>query len=1438
MHLINNAPYGLLVASLALSMSVACSSGGANNSSDTDTGISTGADTDAGTDASTGTDTDTGTGTDTDTSTDVDASTDTDTSTDVDTSTDTDTSTDADTGTNEDPDTDEEPYVDTGPDGFIHPSLPTTLEELDTIKANLDKEPWKSGYAALAADGRSQLGYVMGGPFRVVKRNPHENLWPWRGDMSAFYQLARMWYFTGDEAYAEKAREIIIAWATTHEVFGGNESGLDLGDYAIAYGGGASILRGTWPGWTREDTITVQNYFRNILWPATAAPNNISGPANKGSLNLVAGAVIAVFCDDTEMFNHVVDVFRNYPGAGLPNILATGQMGETGRDWGHAYNDLLARTLTAEILWKQGIDVYSASDNRLLAAGEYHARNTSSFDTPFVPYGTVDYTYYANAGGLNSQDRGAYYLLQNAYKNRLGLPTPWIDRKIKEQGVHGGNFMFAKTADFSTATAPPVDPRPAVSPASNGLTLTTLGGQTEGRSASYSDGVWTVTGLGSGVWTDGVDDSQFVYREMSGDCAMVAQVTSTTFSGSQNGKIGLMIRDNLVGEVSQRSWIGIVATESDDHLIEARSDGWTVTWGGGNWAKRSQGLPLPLPYWLKIERKDDVITSYTSQDGTSWSPIVSSDFGNLPSTVYVGIHVSSGTETPNTATFENLSYTGGTGGLVTTPAAPATLLASGSDKAVTLRWLPSFGATAYDILRSTISGSGYEVIASDLPADKTSYVDTDVILDTTYYYVARAKNSAGTSENSPEFYAAPLSVPLMMLSLTGGSPDDQAGNAANAATAFDDDFNSFWFNEGTTGWLQYDFGTNSAQIIKRYTITSATLIPERDPKDWQFQGSHDGSDWTTLDTQADQTFEFRAHQNTFDIENSTAYRYYRLNITANNGDADFLHLSELGLWGDNGRVIPDGLYRIASRSSNKVMQVKGSTEGAPVVQQAFDGSDSQLWNIQWQGEGRYNFTHVGSDQALDNGGTSDPDENLVIQPSGGSDSQLWTLVPNADGYFSISSENSGLVCDVRDRSTTDGADIVQSTDSGNDSQQWLVGLAAEPQPTPTAPTDVTATPASIYQVDLSWTASSGAVSYNIKRASTSQGPYTTVARGVNTTSYTDTDLLASTTYYYVIAAVNGSGEGAKSEQAEATTLTGAPDAPTGVTMILGTHEVVLSWAATGGATNYSVKRSTTSGGPYTTLATDLTGTTYTDTSIGQGDTYYYTVVANNADGAGLDSAELTLGADTLGVHLNFDETDGDTAIDSSGYDHNATLINDPSFGAGMIDGGLHFAGASFQYAALPEGIASGLTDFTISTWIRVDSFATWQRIFDFGTGTDNYMYLTTQGAAGDRLPRFVILVPGDQQFVDSSIALTTDVWTHVAVTRTADTVSIYIDGTLAGSDAITLAPSELGFTTRNYLGKSQFADPYFDGSLDDFRIYTQSMNATEISALAQLSAGM
>jgi hypothetical protein len=926
---------------------------------------------------------------------------------------------------------------------YTHPCIPSTIDDLATLKASLNQEPWKSGYAILAADGHSQLTYTMQGPFANVSRagSYDANLGPWQSDMSAVYNLARMWYFTGNAAYAQKAHDILLAWANTHTSFTGNESGLALGDYAVCYGGGASILRGTWSGWTAADTTTVQNYFLNVLWPASLASGNILGPANKGAIYSEAGIAIAVFCDDTAKFNQIVNLIRTFHGSGLMNTLPTGEMGETGRDAGHAFGTLNGLAFTAEVAWKQGVDLFSDLDNRLLACGEYYARNTFALDNPYIPLGTIDWQWMSNTAGPYTANRGAFYILQNAYKNRKNLPTPWIDRKMEEENVDSGNWMFAKTADFTTATASPAS-FPAVSLASSGLTLTTLGTQTTGRSASYSNGVWTMSGLGNGVWNDTTDDCQFAYTQMTGDCAMVAKVNSFTYSGSNNGKAGLMIRDNLAAAISQRAWIGVVPAAT--MLMESHMRGWTENWGGGGYDDRSHSWPPGLPYWIKIERRGNQITTFASPDGTSWSPLNCTYYGNLPSTLYIGLFICSGTTTAQTATFSNVAFTGGAGGLVTTPAAPLGVLASGSNKAITVRWLASFGATAYDLLRSTTSGSGHTVIASNLTTSKTSYVDTAVSAGTTYYYVVQAKNSAGASGNSPEFGAALLSAPLVNLAFSGTSTAsfNQDSATEGSAKAFDRNPGSKWYGyNAPTGWIQYDFGAGNEQVVKRYTINCAD-VDTRDPKNWNFLGSQDGSNWTTLDSQSNQSFAIRMGMNTYNIGNTTAYRYYQLQITANNG-ATGVAVAELGLWGDSGQTIPNGTYRVVSRKSNKVLDVVngGTADGTDAVQWGWSGGNSQKWTFTYLGNGQYQVQGVASGKLLEVTGASTSNGAIVqIWPSNNNNCQKWTITPTADGTYRFLNVNSAKAADVSGGSTADGGAIIQWPYSGADNQLWRISI--------------------------------------------------------------------------------------------------------------------------------------------------------------------------------------------------------------------------------------------------------------------------------------------------------------------------------------------------------------------------------------------------------------
>jgi hypothetical protein len=135
---------------------------------------------------------------------------------------------------------------------------------------------------------------------------------------------------------------------------------------------------------------------------------------------------------------------------------------------------------------------------------------------------------------------------------------------------------------------------------------------------------------------------------------------------------------------------------------------------------------------------------------------------------------------------------------------------------------------------------------------------------------------------------------------------------------------------------------------------------------------------------------------------------------------------------------------------------------------------------------------------------------------------------------------------------------------------------------------------------LSWSASSGATSYNLKRSTTNGGPYTTIA-SPTTTSYTDTGVTNGTTYYYVVSAVNTAGESANSSQVSATPQVPVPPPPTNVVATAGNAQVGLSRSASSGATSYGVKRSTTNGGPYTTIASPTT-TGYTDTGLTNGTT--------------------------------------------------------------------------------------------------------------------------------------------------------------------------------------------------------------------------------------------
>jgi Alpha-L-arabinofuranosidase B, catalytic/Concanavalin A-like lectin/glucanases superfamily/NPCBM-associated, NEW3 domain of alpha-galactosidase/Lamin Tail Domain len=161
-----------------------------------------------------------------------------------------------------------------------------------------------------------------------------------------------------------------------------------------------------------------------------------------------------------------------------------------------------------------------------------------------------------------------------------------------------------------------------------------------------------------------------------------------------------------------------------------------------------------------------------------------------------------------------------------------------------------------------------------------------------------------------------------------------------------------------------------------------------------------------------------------------------------------------------------------------------------------------------------------------------------------------------------------------------------------------------------------------------------------------------------------------------------------------------------------------------------------------------------------------------------------------------------------------------------------------EYVALPTGIASGLHDFTVSAWVNPSANAAWSRLFDFGSGTGNYMFLTMSAGGGP--VRFAITTgQGEQQLTSNAGTLPLNTWSHVAVTLSGTTGTLYVNGQpVATNDNMTLTPADLGATAQDWIGRSQFsADPFLNAAVDDFQIYSRALSASEVAGLASGQPG-
>ena len=175
---------------------------------------------------------------------------------------------------------------------------------------------------------------------------------------------------------------------------------------------------------------------------------------------------------------------------------------------------------------------------------------------------------------------------------------------------------------------------------------------------------------------------------------------------------------------------------------------------------------------------------------------------------------------------------------------------------------------------------------------------------------------------------------------------------------------------------------------------------------------------------------------------------------------------------------------------------------------------------------------------------------------------------------------------------------------------------------PAAPS-LTASAASSSQINLSWTNVAGETGYVVERSADGTSGWSQIGTtAANVTTFQNTGLQMTTTYFYRVRAVNGSGQSVNSNTASATTPLAPPAAPTNlVATALSQTQIQLTWCDVAGETQYIIERSSNGTSGWAQVGTTTTNTTtFTNTGLKKNTRYYYRVRAVNSAGSSPNSS--------------------------------------------------------------------------------------------------------------------------------------------------------------------------------------------------------------------------
>ena len=299
----------------------------------------------------------------------------------------------------------------------------------------------------------------------------------------------------------------------------------------------------------------------------------------------------------------------------------------------------------------------------------------------------------------------------------------------------------------------------------------------------------------------------------------------------------------------------------------------------------------------------------------------------------------------------------------------------------------------------------------------------------------------------------------------------------------------------------------------------------------------------------------------------------------------------------------------------------------------------------------------------------------------------------------------------------------------------------------------------------------------------------------------------------------------------------APAVPTGLQATAQTSSVRLTWNAVEDADcdGYMILRGekqTEETIVWNVIGRKVQGTVFIDNSCIAGKAYQYKVKAIDRNSNMSEACEAVAGQTAAGQALVAQYQFDQSLLDYSPNQMDGAFNGKQTYQSALMKSGTHslYFNGTDNYMMLPPAVATS-RQITIATWVRWGSGSNWQRIFDFGSGTDRYMFLTPSNGSEMRL---VLKNGGDEQILSAGKKLASTLWTHVAVTMSDEAVRLYVNGEeVASSTSITLRPSDI-LPACCYVGRSQFdSDPLFKGYLDDLRIYNYALSQEEIAAVME-----